>query len=277
MAKIPYDELIPEIEAVTDLLEKRYRTAGFSRALFYLDRGLLRRIGKPVQQITSEDIEKVLLQATKQRTKALYRTRYKSIINSLKDMGIVEEWFDPLRKVPKIKVGRTLPRPFTKNEVDLILTQSHQPERDMFTFSCFAGMRAMEIAAVKGLDLEVQSDGTYIRIPNGKGKTDLAIPAHPLIIEIFERRKTTERLWKIRANDISGICNRELRRLGITKTLHSGRHYFATNAYAASGGDLLAVCKLMRHSSVATTQVYAELGSAVARNVIANLQTPKSL
>jgi len=36
----------------------------------------------------------------------------------------------------------------------------------------------------------------------------------------------------------------------------------------------LAVCKLMRHSSVATTQVYAQLGDAVARNVVANLSLP---
>jgi len=37
----------------------------------------------------------------------------------------------------------------------------------------------------------------------------------------------------------------------------------------------LAVCKLMRHSSVATTQVYAQLGDAVARNVVTNLQIPE--
>lgn len=277
MPKTHPSKLVSEVEQVAGLLELRYKTAGFSRHLFYMDRGLLRRVGKNPVDITAEDIEKIILSVPKQKTKALYRTRFKSMFNTFRDMGIVPDSFDPLKKVTKIKVGRGLPRPFTQNEVNLILSKAEQPMRDMITLSCYAGMRAMEISQVKGIDLEEQADGIYIRIPNGKGKTDLAIPAHPLIIEVFKRQNTQGRFWDVRANDISKMCCAELRKFGITKNLHSGRHFFATNAYAASGGDLLAVCKLMRHSSVATTQVYAELNSAVARNVISNLTLPKEI
>jgi integrase len=264
----------PVVEEVANRLYERYKIAGFSRHLFYTDRGLLRRINKHPKDITSEDIEQILINVPKQQTKALYRTRFKSMFNSFRDMGIVEESHDPLRKVPKIKSPRGLPRPFTKAEVDLLLREADQPMRDMFTLSCFAGMRAMEIAQIRGVDLEEQSDGYHIRIPKGKGKTDLTVPAHPLVIEVVKKYNTLGDLWNFRPNDVSIMCNSESRRLGINKKLHSGRHYFATNAYAASGGDLLAVCKLMRHSSVATTQVYAQLGDAVARNVINNLSLP---
>jgi len=89
MPKKLIDELNPEIENIANLLEKRYQMAGYSRHLFYMDRGLLRRLGKPVQEITNDDIENVLMEVSKQRTKALYRTRFKSIFNSLKDMGIL--------------------------------------------------------------------------------------------------------------------------------------------------------------------------------------------
>jgi integrase len=266
----------PEVEEPARLLGDRYKTAGYSDHLLYTDRGLLRRINKHPKDITHEDIEAVLIGVDKQRTKALYRTRFKSMFNSFREMGIVPETHDPLKKVPKIKSPRSLPRPFSKQEVEILLDQAQQPMRDMFVLSCFAGMRSMEIAQIRGVDLEEQSDGYYIRIPNGKGKTDLSLPAHPLIIETVKKHKTLGRLWKLRSNDVSIMCNMEARRLGINKKLHSGRHYFATNAYAASGGDLLAVCKLMRHSSVATTQVYAQLGDSVARNVVANLTTPNS-
>jgi integrase len=57
-------------------------------------------------------------------------------------------------------------------------------------------------------------------------------------------------------------------------TLNSGRHYFATNAYSVSNGDILAVSKLMRHASPATTAIYAELASPVAKQVVNAMQTP---
>jgi integrase len=270
----PIRLLNPVVEEVANRLHDRYKTAGFSRHLFYTDRGLLRRINKHPRDITHDDIENILIDVPKQATKALYRTRFKSMFNAFREMEIVDESHDPLKKVPKIKSPRGLPRPFTRAEVDILLTQADQPMRDMFTLSCYAGMRAMEIAQIRGVDLEEQADGYHIRIPNGKGKTDLTVPAHPLIVDVILKYKTLGELWHFRPNNISIMCNRESRRLGINKKLHSGRHYFATNAYAASGGDLLAVCKLMRHSSVATTQVYAQLGDAVARNVVLNLTLP---
>lgn len=239
-----------------------------------MDRGLIRRLNAHPKDATPEDIQRVILSVPKQKTKALYRARFKSVFNAFREMGVIPDDCDPLRKVPKIKTPRGYPRPLTQAEVNKILDEAQQPMRDMFILSCYAGFRAMEIAQVRGVDLEEQTDGVYIRIPNGKGRTDLALPAHPLIVEVFKRRNTLGKFWRMRANDVSSLCCSELRRVGIDKTLHCGRHFFATNAYSASGGDLLAVSKLMRHSSVATTQVYAELGSEIARNVIANLTTP---
>lgn len=249
---------------------------GYSTSLFYCDRGLLRRLNKPILEVTTRDLEQIVMSVTKQGTKALYRVRIKSIFTAMRDMGIVPPDFQPDLRVPKIKKPRTYPRPLTQNEASVLLNEAQQPMRDMITLSCYAGMRAMEIAQVRGVDLEEQQDGYYIRIPNGKGRTDLSIPAHPLIIDVFKRRHTLDRFWVLRANDVSQVCCREMRRLGVNKKLHSGRHFFATNAYASSNGDLLAVSKLMRHTSVATTQIYAELGSKVARNVINSLSTPEN-
>ena len=114
-----------------------------------------------------------------------------------------------------------------------------------------------------------------LRIPAGKGGTDLALPAHPIVVEMIKSYKTFARLWPtMKPHSLSVAACKELRRLGINKKLHSGRHYFATNAYSVSGGDILAVSKLMRHASPATTAIYAELASPVAKKVINSLTIP---
>lgn len=52
---------------------------------------------------------------------------------------------------------------------------------------------------------------------------------------------------------------------------HSLRHSFATWSYA-EGGDLLAISRKLGHTSVTTTQIYADLVDAVASNPSAKLE-----
>ena len=52
------------------------------------------------------------------------------------------------------------------------------------------------------------------------------------------------------------------------KHFHSLRHYFATTMLEKSEGDLLAVRDLMRHSSVATTQIYTQLAQGRTRSLV---------
>jgi integrase/recombinase XerD len=54
----------------------------------------------------------------------------------------------------------------------------------------------------------------------------------------------------------------------ITKHFHSLRHYFATTMLEKSGGDLIAVKELMRHTSVATTQIYTQLAQGRTRSLV---------
>jgi integrase len=201
--------------------------------------------------------------------------RYKMIYRHLMYLKLIPERESPAEKLPKLRKPKSSPRPFTNNEVALIMKESREPEKHWFILSCFAGLRAAEISLVKGADLEEMQDGYMIRIPAGKGGTDLSLPAHPVVVQMIQSYNTLGRLWPtVESHQLSTYACKELRRLGINKKLHSGRHYFATNAYSVSGGDLLAVSKLMRHASPATTAIYAELASPVAKQVINAMQTP---
>jgi integrase len=227
------------------------------------------------QFATTDDLEQVIMLSPAQATRKTNSNRYKMIYRHLIHLQLVPEDHNPAEKLVRIRKPKSMPRPFTAGEVATIMESAKSPMRDWFILSCFAGFRAAEISLTCGADLEEHQDGYMIRIPHGKGGTDLALPAHPVVVEMIKSYKTLGRLWPtVKPHTLSTYACRELRRLGINKKLHSGRHYFATNCYSVSGGDLLAVSKLMRHASPATTAIYAELASPVAKQVVNALQTP---
>jgi integrase len=58
---------------------------------------------------------------------------------------------------------------------------------------------------------------------------------------------------------------------GINASAHQLRHYAGTTWYAASGNDLLATARLLRHVNVSTTQVYAALSPVRPAEVVGSV------
>jgi integrase len=265
------------IEQILEAYHKRFIVLGHKKQLWLTDKHLINRMNKFAHPefATIEDLEKAVMLSPGQSTRKANINRYKMIYRHLLYLKLIPERESPAEKLPKIRKPKTSPRPFTHNEVALIMKEAKEPQKHWFILSCFAGLRAAEIALCSGRDLEEFNDGYMIRIPAGNGGTDLSLPAHPIIVEMIKSYKTLGRLWPtINSHSLSTAACKELRRIGVNKKLHSGRHYFATNAYAVSGGDLLAVSKLMRHASPSTTAIYAELASPVAKKVISDMYIP---
>ena len=265
------------INEILDAYYKRFQVLGHKKQLWLTDKHLIMRLNEIAHPefATTEDLERAVMKSPGLSTKKTNVNRYKMIYRHLLYLKLIPERESPAEKLPRIRKPKSMPRPFTHNEVALIMKEAKEPQKHWFILSCFAGLRAAEISLVKGADLEELQDGYMIRIPAGKGGTDLALPAHPVVVEMIKSYNTLGRLWPTMfPHSLSVAACKELRRLGINKKLHSGRHYFATNAYSVSNGDLLAVSKLMRHASPATTAIYAELASPVAKQVINSMQTP---
>jgi integrase len=265
------------INEILDAYYKRFQVLGHKKQLWLTDKHLILRLNdiSHPEFATTEDLERAVMKSPGLSTKKTNVNRYKMIYRHLLYLKLIPERESPAEKLPRIRKPKSMPRPFTHNEVALIMKEAKEPQKHWFILSCFAGLRAAEISLVKGADLEELQDGYMIRIPAGKGGTDLALPAHPVVVEMIKSYNTLGRLWPTMfPHSLSVAACKELRRLGINKKLHSGRHYFATNAYSVSNGDLLAVSKLMRHASPATTAIYAELASPVAKQVINSMQTP---
>jgi len=257
---------IVSLEIIKEKLLNRYQTQGYSMAMFANDWSLLLRLGVHPQLATVDDFQRLVLSARANSTKATYAARLRSIFKALLKMGLIDN--KAIDDLPNVRKGRGLPHPLTKNEANLLMTEAREPMRDWFIIGCHAGLRAMEVANLRGIDLESTGDGYSLRIV-GKGGTDLSIPVSSKVAEVVLSYKTNGYLWDITANSLTKLASAEMKRLGIPKkTFHACRHYFATTMLEKSGGDLLAVRDLMRHSSVATTQVYTQLASDRTRNLV---------
>lgn len=254
------------LSIIKEKLHDRYRAQGFSENLFRNDWNLILRSGVHPQVATEEDLQRVILRANSQGTRANYGSRLKSVFNALNKMKLITN--NPTLEMPVIRKGRGTPHPLTKGEAELIMTEAREPMRSWFIVGCLAGLRAMEVSKLRGLDLEETPDGYVLRI-YGKGGTDLAVPVAERLADLIKSFNTKGRIFNVTPNKLSSRASKEMKRLGIAnKTFHACRHYFATNMLEKSGGDLLAVRDLMRHSSVATTQVYTQLASGRTRSLV---------
>lgn len=234
--------------------------------LFRNDWNLILRMGVHPQLATVEDLQRTVMSAKAVSTKANYASRLRSIFKSLQKMNLIDN--NAIVDLPPVRKGRGLPHPLTKNEAEMLMTQAKEPMRDWFILGCSAGLRAMEVANLRGIDLEENADGYSLRVA-GKGGTDLSVPVASIVARTIMCRDTYGKLWDITPNQLTKLASKEMKRLGIPKkTFHSCRHYFATNMLEKSGGDLLAVRDLMRHSSVATTQVYTQLATGRTRTLV---------
>ena len=137
--------------------------------------------------------------------------------------------------------------------------------RDMFVFSCFTGLACSDIRQLSEKHLRKMPDGSiWIVIPRYKTDVEsnirlLDIPMS--IIEKYRSKRTNEQLFKLPNN--SGI-NKHMRKIeklcGISHLhFHMARHTFATLICLANGVSMEVLSKMMGHSSMHTTQIYAEI------------------
>jgi site-specific recombinase XerD len=74
----------------------------------------------------------------------------------------------------------------------------------------------------------------------------------------------------VHAKSVSSIIGMAMRRAGVVGTPHSLRHWYGTTLLE-DGADLRTVQELLRHKSVATTQIYTRVPDARRTAAVARL------
>jgi integrase/recombinase XerD len=142
----------------------------------------------------------------------------------------------------------------------------------MILLAAYEGLRVHEMAKIRGEDVDLAA-GT-LRVV-GKGGVDAVLPLHPLVAAEADWHPNRG-YWfpsktpgpHIQRSSVSGIIGDVMTRAGVPGSPHALRHYFGTEVLKASGGQLLVAQQLLRHASVATTQIYAEVDDTDRRAAV---------
>ena len=184
---------------------------------------------------------------------------------------------NPMRKLASPRRPERSPRPVADDGLKALLTmRMHHRTRVMVLLASLAGMRVGEIAKVKGEDLDIAQGRIFVI---GKGAKRAWIPLHPLIVEAA--KTMPQRGWwfpgnnrrpgeHIHGKSVSDIIGQAMRRQRIVGTPHSLRHWYATTLLS-DGADLRTVQELLRHTSIATTQVYTQVPDARRNEAVGKL------
>lgn len=192
---------------------------------------------------------------------------------------------DPTARVPRPRTMRGLPHPIPEHELALVLNEAPERIRPWYLLGAYAGLRACEIAPLRGEDIWWHHDPVLIVVREGKGGDPGTVPLHPLLEPVLAALPRRGLLFSRadgqpganRPGMVSQHCNKHLHRIGSTHTLHSCRHRFGTMIYRLSGGDLRLTQELMRHKSPTTTAIYTLIDQSAAAGVVAALPAPERM
>jgi site-specific recombinase XerD len=190
-------------------------------------------------------------------------------------MALHMEWIarDPFVKFkPKhIKTDRDF---LTEEELQRIGALSCPLERlnlvqDLFVFSCFTGIAYGDLMLLTKKSIMPGEDGKlWIVIKRKKTFNQVKVPLLPKAMEIIKkyensiRAEITQTLFPNLSNQKMNSYLKEIAHLcEIQKnlTFHMARHTFATTVTLTNGVPLETVSKLLGHSKIATTQIYARV------------------
>ncbi len=197
--------------------------------------------------------------------------RFRKIIT----LGYHIEWIDRDPFVRWKPTYEKRERPYlTKNELSNIETyifpiQRLERVRDLFVFSCYTGIAYADIMNLTDNNILKGIDGSdWIFTNRQKTKSPVKVPllkkAKELLIKYQNHPMTqpTETLFPVISNEKLNLYLKEIAdACGIKKnlTFHMARHTFATTVTLSNGVPIETVSKLLGHSKIASTQVYARV------------------
>ena len=155
--------------------------------------------------------------------------------------------------------------------------------KDLFVFSCYTGIAYVDLqnlthdSLIKGIDGQA-----WLSFQRHKTKTSVKLPVLPQALEIIESYKDYPTLegkpWlfprisnqKLNAylKEIADLCGIKER-----LTFHMARHTFATTVTLSNGVPIETVSKILGHSDIKTTQIYAKVIENKVADDMSNLRT----
>lgn len=201
-------------------------------------------------------------------TTAKFMQFFKRIILIARNNGWLT--FDPFANY-KIRLSKVDRGYLTKEELECIVSKKIDIKRleyvrDIFVFSCFTGLAYIDVYNLKEDNIRTSFDGE-LWIMTKRQKTDVnsnipLLDVPKMILEKYKGKLPEGKILPISSNqkmnaylkEIADICD-----IKKNLTFHLARHTFATTITLAQGVPIETVSKMLGHTNIKTTQIYARI------------------
>lgn len=213
---------------------------------------------------------KTNLKSCGQNTVTKYVTNLKKIIR----ICYANDWIskDPFYhwKAKWKKVEREI---LSERELQILMetelpSQRLEQVRDIFIFCCFTGLSYIDVEKLSDNHIVLSIRGEkWIKINRSKTDTKSSVPLLPAAEKILKKYSSASH--NIQNGLLPVISNQKLNsylkeiavicKIDKKLTFHLSRHTFATTVTLANGVPIESVSKMLGHSSLKTTQIYAKV------------------
>lgn len=196
---------------------------------------------------------------------------YFRCLNCALNLAVKEEIlpYNPITKISsdqRIKIPESTREYLTVDEVKTLIAADciNEATKRAYLFSCFCGLRYSDIKALTWGDVLLDGEQYRVKIVMVKTQKTLYLPLSKEALRWMPERgdaKDTEKVFSLPSQCYLNVVLRTwAANSGITKhvTFHTARHTFATLELTA-GAELYTVSKLLGHTQVKTTQIYAKI------------------
>lgn len=198
----------------------------------------------------------------------LYQSTLVRMLNAAVKDGVLDRNpFYSLERKDRIGKQQAEKEYLTKEELKAFAEAPtvNETTKRAFLFCCFTGLRYSDISTLTWRDIRQGDNGWMVSV-KGMQKTgkQVVIPLNQSAMSLLPDMNGCKPSQKVFDMTCLSACNKCLKKIaaaaGIEKKIsyHTSRHTFAVLALAA-GGDIYTVGKLLGHTSINSTQVYADV------------------
>lgn len=274
---------LPTWASLLPLYAKYLESAGRPQTTIRLRVGQIQKVARtldvtPLEVTTEMLVDFMGNRAWADNTRATWRASLSGFFKWASGMGHLPT--NPAAMLATVRVPHGTPKPATDAALEHAAARLDLRTGLMLELGRRAGLRCMEIATLRRE--HVMTETVTVKTKKGKkkqrvlyalritgkgGKTRTIPIAEDLGLKLLALQPGPIFKGRIGGHVSAAYVSKLLSSVlpdGVTG--HKLRHRFATDAYRNSGHNILAVKQLLGHSSVATTQVYAEVSNDELRS-----------